>query len=319
MAYGNRIKQDYSGLDTYRVRHSEYIADVKGSVNFSVSKYRVNPADGRTFPWLSAIAPNFEKYRFVSLKFELKPQAPSITSGVIMMAFDYDPTDPAPATKAALFQYDGAMRTNSWSSQSMAMKKLTPRLTSSYPPSASADLRLTDAANLFVATSGQSGTEPISELWATYEVELMIPQSKAECGTFQLRKTGWYTSVEFAATDVVSPSPNIELVNLPSSFAFTRSGYYNITVFFALDTPIPQAAGFEYPRLSKNGVLIPNLVNYGSVGRTLDIMGAAEQTTAMVSIDVDVEDEDVILVELNTPGAADLYIYVSPISVRLLT
>jgi len=248
VAEGQRLKQDYSGLDKYVVRHAEYLADVKGSTDFSVVSLRINPADPITFPWLSKIAPNFEKYKFRKLRFMLKPQAPSITPGVIMMAIDYDPTDTAPVSKADLLQYDGAVRVNTWSSQELICKTAGSSLyTASVAPTASADLRLSDLANLHLATSGQLDTSLVSELWVEYEVELHIPQSRPNCDVFRINRDGWKAGDEFISTDVANPSVNF-IINPDdaSTLLCVRSGVYGLAFYAVqfgtrdttIDTPL---------------------------------------------------------------------------------
>lgn len=264
VAMGQRVKQDYSGLSKYTVRHAEYIADIAGSVGFSVGKFRVNAADPVTYPWLSLIAPNFEKYHFKSLKFMLKPQAPSIIPGVIMMAFDYDPSDEQPFSKADMLQYDGAVRVNSWSSQEMTMKKTGALYTASMAPTASADLRLTDAANLFVATSGQSDTSLISELWVEYEVDLLIPQARQDCDTFVLAKDNWTPDQSFTSANVTNPSTNFDIDPLDSTrIKCLKRGTFGISCYaigfildLSLDTPYSVI-------VNVNGVPIGNLTGLG--------------------------------------------------------
>jgi hypothetical protein len=256
VAYGQRIRQDYSGLDTYVVKHSEFIQDIPGSTDFSVAKLRVNAADPVTFPWLGSLAPNFEKYKFRRLNFMLKPQAPSTTPGVIMMALDYDPTDPAPVAKADMLQYDGAVRVNSWSEQNMSLKSRGTRYNAALTPSDPADVRLSDVANLFLATSGQDSTALVSELWAEYEVELITPQARTECDTFVLNTSSWDQTEAFGSGTVTNPSVNIGVSTEVSSLEVKKAGLYGILIKtvgggMSIDTSVDDA---YYITISVDGV-----------------------------------------------------------------
>jgi hypothetical protein len=210
------------------VKHSEYVQDIFGSPGYSISKLRVNAASLTTFPWLASLAPNFEKYRFRSLRFLLKPQAPSTKPGVIMMTFDYDPTDSPPTAKAEMLQYDGAVRVNSWSGVSTSMKSVDEKFTSSILPTNTADVRLSDAANLFLAVSGQDNTDAVSELWAEYVVELITPQARLQCDSFALQRTNWEQPVAFAPGDVTNPSALFDVGGGTSEVICLKTGRYGI-------------------------------------------------------------------------------------------
>lgn len=182
-AVGSVVKQQYhSALREYRITHSELVSDIFGSTGFNVTSLRVNPGNLLMFAWLSAIAPNFESYRFNHLKFYLKPQCSTTTSGSVMMAFDSDPTDAAPADKRSLMTYEGAVRSAPWQNSTLIMteemKERLPKYFVAQNASTGSQARLNDIALLFVATQGQSGVGAVSELWVEYDLTLMTPQSK---------------------------------------------------------------------------------------------------------------------------------------------
>lgn len=306
VAFGQRLRQDYSGLATYVVKHSEYVSDVAGSTDFSVAKFRVNPADVFSFPWMSNIAANFEKYRFRKLKFSLKPQAPSTTPGVVMMAFDYDPTDPAPSSKADMLQYDGAVRVNSWGSQDMSMKQIPALLTSRASPTASADIRLTDAANLFIATQGQSNTNPISELWAEYEVELIIPQSQATCDAFIFTLDGWTGSVSLEGAVIANNSVNFAFNESMTAIECLRSGVYAMSgYYFSLSPPIDISSG----PADELGIVVnatPVTPLYRGVGPPSSLPSQTEATVQTQINGIALSAGDVLFLTRSEPGTVRL-------------
>lgn len=84
------------------VSHTEYLDTIHLTQNTHVAVvgksngYAINAGSVFTFPWLSAIARAFDKYRFTALKFELVTRNPVTYSGMVYMALDPDTTDPAP-------------------------------------------------------------------------------------------------------------------------------------------------------------------------------------------------------------------------------
>ena len=92
-AFGNK--------QSFPVEETEYIAEIVPTAfpNFSVQTFPVNPGQGGTFPWLSNIARNFEKYKFEMLEFiykrEVSEFAANGQAGKVIMAFDPDAADPA--------------------------------------------------------------------------------------------------------------------------------------------------------------------------------------------------------------------------------
>lgn len=88
---------------TYR----EYLGDVfthpdtVGAMN--LISYRINPASAHTFPWLSRVAPNWDKWRANGILFEFKSTCSNYSAdsavGSILMATEYDVLDPPYSTK----------------------------------------------------------------------------------------------------------------------------------------------------------------------------------------------------------------------------
>lgn len=181
-AISSRVKQDYSrALREYRMKHSEMVADIPGSSDFRVTSIRINPGNPELFAWLSAMAPNFESYRFERLRFYLKPQCPTTTSGSTMMVVDGDPVDPPPTSKRIMMTYEGAARAAPWQDSELDVSKdvldrLPKYFVATQAEEDGSQARLNDLGNLFVATSGQATGAAVSELWVTYELVLMTPQ-----------------------------------------------------------------------------------------------------------------------------------------------
>lgn len=238
------------------VKHRELIADVSGSTGFAVTGYPVNPGQGQTFPWLSVLARNFEKYRFRRLRFEFESSQPTTAQGMTMLAFDLDASDPAPASKLQLMSYQGASRANVWEAQRTSLPEQQPPLyvrVGTQP--VNTDIKTYDAANLWFGTSGEAGVTVIGELYVEYEVELHVPQLQAESlatgGTLTLRGTT-ATLVDATATGSLEWAAQ-SAIHL--AFRATEGQAY-VATFWCLSSTLNQSATLTTP--STGGQVVAN-------------------------------------------------------------
>lgn len=163
------------------IEHEEFIQDINGSVAFTTTGLSVNPGIPETFPWLSTIAPNYESYCFDKLEFEYQNAVGSQNSGTVMLAVDYDASDPAPVSKVQIASYQDYAKENVWRSfvQRNSRQNLMKR--SSYyvrtgSLSANQDIKLYDVGNLFPSTQGMADASTVGELYVRYKVRFMTPQ-----------------------------------------------------------------------------------------------------------------------------------------------
>ena len=166
------------------IRHRELIGNIQGSVNFTIQKTLIlNPGLAESFPWLSPIANQWEKYRFNNLYFEYVPRCGTQTVGSILMVPEYDVLDPSPTDDLAAAQYDGSKDSAPWANNSCHL--LTQRMHDT-PNSrkltrsgavAGADYTNFDVGKFYLITSGMADTSTVGRLWVSYDVVLYIPQS----------------------------------------------------------------------------------------------------------------------------------------------
>lgn len=164
------------------VTHKEYLGDIAGSTsNFAVTAtLNLNP--GLTeFKWLSALAKRFESYRFENLRFHFETSAPTSTKGYVLLAVDYDPSDPAPSGKYQAMAFRGSVRGPTWSSlvhnsnrEDLAKRKTYFVRGGPIPPSG--NIATYDVGQLHICTGGQADASNIGEIWVEYTVRLMTPQ-----------------------------------------------------------------------------------------------------------------------------------------------
>lgn len=173
-----------NGSKAFIVKHTEYLADLTAvNPGFDVTSYPINPGIGSTFPWLASLAANFDQYRIRSLCARFESSAPATENGRVFMAFDYDPQDQPPVDKGSFMSYKGATSDAVWTSN--MVRFIGPRLGKIFYTRTGGvvgDIRLYDAGNFFVSTSGVANGVLCGELYLDYEIELVNPQGASACG-----------------------------------------------------------------------------------------------------------------------------------------
>jgi hypothetical protein len=167
------------------VVHREYLQDVLAQSSspslFSVASVPINPGQASTFPWLSKIAQNFESYVFKKLRFCYETEAPSSLGGTLVLAVDYDASDPLPLTKQQMLAYRGSVRSAPWTECSHIsvpedLHKLKTYFVRAGVQPNNTDIKFYDVGQLFVATQGvTTGSAVCGELYVEYDIELKTP------------------------------------------------------------------------------------------------------------------------------------------------
>lgn len=184
------------GTNRVIVSRREYIGRVVSDTvpgRFKLTKYRINPGENSTFPWLCAIAQNFESYKPLSLVFEFKSTSgESVGStntalGVVAMAPQYNAFAPDPTNRQQLEAFSGAISVAPYENALCGVEcKQTLRSSASLlirnPYSSQAAQEsgpydsLFDLGDFFIATDGCQGSAvALGELWVTYRMELFNP------------------------------------------------------------------------------------------------------------------------------------------------
>lgn len=163
------------------ITHREYIMDVPGAIPFQATPLPVNPGIAASFPWLSTIAPSYESYIFESLEFHYETQAPTSSTGSIILAMDYDSNDLVPTSKSQVMSYRGSVRSAPWSSSCHRSQKEDVAKRKSYfvrrgTLAANQDKNLYDCGQFYLCRQGQVDTSVVGELYVSYRVRLMTPQ-----------------------------------------------------------------------------------------------------------------------------------------------
>ncbi len=169
------------------ISHSEFVMDVvsQGSGFVINSVLNLNPGDEVVAPWGAPIAQRHSRYRWRKLIFEFRSTSSDYASGAalgtVILAPNYNSEAPPPATKQAMEAMTGAVSSKPSNCLLCGIecdpKDDTFRLRYCRNPQYNVPTNLTDAADLYVATSGlsaPSGTV-VGELWVHYVVDLYEP------------------------------------------------------------------------------------------------------------------------------------------------
>lgn len=210
------------------VEHTEFLGSgtTSGSVNFESNSFTINPQNSNTFAWLSGIASNFEKYYFRWIKVRYIPRTGTTTEGTVLIAPEYDVNDPAPSSEAALFSMVGAREAPPYTGFTVDMPASS--LHSKGPLYCrghvrAADNRLSDAAEVYVATVGMTGATEVGRCVISYCCELIDPHeeepSTALVPSQAIVSYTYYASQALTATAITMP-----LAPLPISAPYPATG-----------------------------------------------------------------------------------------------
>lgn len=209
-----------------RICHREYLGDIiTGSAGaFTIQSYALNPGLFSTFPWLSAIAQNFEQYRINGMVWEFKStSADALNStntalGTVIMCTEYN----ASANIGATFANKQQMENHEFCSsarQSCSMlhpieckKSLTPiseLFVRAAAVPAGQDARLYDMGTFAIATVGQQGSNiNIGELWCSYDISLLKPQLDSALG-YEILSDHYSSTTSISTTNYFGTSQTL--------------------------------------------------------------------------------------------------------------
>lgn len=183
--FANVVKGESGGI---RVQHREYIQDIQGSVAFAIQAFTLNPGLNDTFPWLDAVAANFEQYHIHGMQFYFKAtSATAVAStntalGTVILATQYNANAAAFSNKQQMENYQFAQSGVPFNDichslecdpKQSTISRLYIR-TGSVP--SGQDARLYDFGVFYLATVGMQAASTIGELWVTYDIELLKPR-----------------------------------------------------------------------------------------------------------------------------------------------
>lgn len=156
------------------IKHRELIADISFT-GAAVKSWVVNPAMGNTFPYLSSIARNYDKYKFNSIRFFVVSSAPTSHGSRYYLAWEPDSTDPVPEVSGGaipsqyLMSMQHSMSTSVWQSAGITVPASNEKFTNMFPDA------LKDHGRIVLASPGYVSSFNL-ELYVEYSVRLSEPQ-----------------------------------------------------------------------------------------------------------------------------------------------
>jgi len=163
----------------------EYVTEISSSTAFATNSFPINPGQSLTFPWLSKIAANWEKYHINEIEFYYTPEAsayaPAAQTGKVILSCDYDAADAAPVSKVQVEDTDPHADGMPYEDICLRLdpKFLNDTVTGKYvrpgAQPANTDIKTYDAGNLYLSTSGTTSPGTCGELRVRYSVTLEKP------------------------------------------------------------------------------------------------------------------------------------------------
>jgi hypothetical protein len=173
------------------ISHREYFADMSCNAAFTVGSISIgayptglviNPGNPLLFPWLSRMAANFESYSFQMLEFGYFSEVSTATAGRIILAVDYDVSDPPPNSKIQALANRASVAATAWGECALQCLPADLHKRQSYfvdtaaTPStiSSRDPGLT-ATGVYLPCSQGGAGGVTGELYVRYTVKFMTP------------------------------------------------------------------------------------------------------------------------------------------------
>lgn len=166
-----------------RIAHREYIGSVSMSSGFAAAQYYIDPTSSFMFPWLSSIAPKFQKWKLLGCVFEYVPtSATSISAGSpavgqVGLGILYDSYSPTPTSLQQMLNTQGAVSARPFDTLVCPVE-----CDGNYTPTnplyiaqlgGGPDNRFTSFGHFVVATQGPASYTNAGQLWVTYDMLLI--------------------------------------------------------------------------------------------------------------------------------------------------
>lgn len=166
------------------ISQDEVVQNIKSSDDFRIKSLSINPGQADTFPWLSTIAKNWEKYEFKKLVFYFRSTVSGFADagrqGKVLLSIDYDSTD-SPPTNSVMMEAckpsDYRLPSESFTlAPALQLMQPAPLFVRPGPVPGSADIKTYDCGQIHIATEGIGAIDVVvGQLRVAYEVYLSTP------------------------------------------------------------------------------------------------------------------------------------------------
>lgn len=209
------------------INHRELIGTISStSTDFTiVSRSAVQPGLAASFPWLYAIAHSFDQYSINSLSYEFITRCNTATPGAVIMAFDYDATDPVFTSYAQMANHDSSISCTPWKDARCSIdRKATQDYKRHYirgvTPNNTTDLKTTDVATFTLALNGVPAGA-VGDLYVTYSINFYKPQQPSGLDA----TVGQFGHVDYYLNAAYNPSLGGALYN--QSITYSQTGNFD--------------------------------------------------------------------------------------------
>lgn len=279
----------HSSTANTRIRHREYITDIVSSSSantFLLQNYNINPGLASTFPWLSAIAQQYQEWVPLGIVFEFKTlSADAIASstnntlGGIIMSTNYNSASSNFSNKQSMDNTEYTTSDKPSNSFYHAIEcaphaNVLPELyIRSLAVPSGQDQKTYDLGNFQIASFGIQGTSVVlGELWVSYDIELRKPISTAAAGLDVLTdhyRTGSVTnSAPLGTTSALQAGSSLgttitttgTVLNFPN---YLQEGSYIVYVVWKGSS----TASLAVPSLTPTNCTISNYFTNGTVSQ----------------------------------------------------
>lgn len=213
------------------IHHKEFLGTVVTSAStntFRCDSYILNPGKYATFPWLSTLASNFEKYRIRQCSVTFVSNQPTTVAGRVGMGIDYDSTDPKPSDRQEFFSLTHHRECSVWDSVVFNIPiQGGERFINSHTTT---DSKLIDAGQILIMSDQYAtASTNVGDLIMEYVVELIDPQqaiytTMGLCGNSPANVSALTVSGPVVGTMIPTTSTTVMELTLPT-------GYYNISTW----------------------------------------------------------------------------------------
>lgn len=257
---GSKPKMTTKKDGSITVSHRSFLTPITNNVAFTTVQIGCNPGLVGSFPWLAALAARYEMYKFTKLRYEFRSVVASSTSGVIMMSFDYDASDEAPASKAIQAQTIPNSETNVWMNNDLVVPlDGTWRYVRQSQLATNLDIKTYDLGNMWLSSA--YGDNAIGgELYVEYTVELKKPTAGfTPAGFFSCITTAFSAPINISSNTVsgvgfpFTRSSNTELLCVAGGewLVVAEADGTVLTAAFATPTIISAGGGTAVTAISK--------------------------------------------------------------------
>lgn len=252
------------GKDWIRIKHKELVANVTGSVGFTVANsLPLQPGLSTFCKWLAIQSIGWETYEWNDIEARALTRTGSNTPGSLALIPDYDAADAAPTDEFSASADKDLAEDVPWKTICCKMphSRLHPegkRKFLRFGAVASTDIKTYDAGNLFVTTTDGTAV-PWSKLWIYYDVTLYTPQLPPG-GVVAMSNElhivgGAFTSANAFANQTVGVGSNTGMATVPATgeiITFNVPGRY-LVVYNTISTSVTQTG---MPALSTGSTFV---------------------------------------------------------------